>query len=272
LADPRKASLAEKRIVVTRAAEQSGDLVRTLEERGAEVLLLPLVRFALPEDCAALDEQLRRLGTFDAVLFLSANAVRYVFERCRALGIAYVADHAPRWVAAVGPATARAVRDENVRVDYIASEHTGEALARELTGAIAGRSIFLPRSDHGNEAVSRALQKAGASVTEVIAYTTAMPEAIDSAIVDEIRRAEVDVVIFASPSAVENFAMFCGAEELAKVAQRISFAAIGPTTAQALRDAGLPVTIEAAESSAEGLAGAIAEFYGRQAETVRRTQ
>src|SRR5271157_3219116 len=74
--------LKGKRIVVTRAPEQSQELVRLLDQMGAEVILLPTVSFAPPEDWQRLDEQLRQLDFFDAILFLSKNAVRYICDRC----------------------------------------------------------------------------------------------------------------------------------------------------------------------------------------------
>lgn len=265
MADSRKPPLAGKRIVATRAPEQAGELVRELTARGAEVLLFPLMRFAPPEDWAPLDSALRRLNEFDAVLFLSANAVRYVFERCRHLGVKFGAGKKPLpFVAAVGPTTERALIEEGSRADYVGRERTGESLARELRPRVENGAVLLPRSDRGNEAVSAALRKLGARVTEVIAYRTASPEKIDATVADRIRRGDVDVVMFASPSAVQNFVATLGAEEAARIAKTVHFAAIGPTTAQSLRDAGLPVTIQAAESSAHGLAQALAHFYTRQ--------
>jgi uroporphyrinogen-III synthase len=255
---------------VTRAAEQSSELVRALSEQGAEVFSLPLVRFAALLDFAALDRELGRLTKFDAVLFLSANAVRYVLDRCAKLGIAIESACWPPLIAAVGPATERAIAASRLRVDYMARSHNGEALASELRGRLAGRCLLLPRSDRGDDAVPRALRETGALVTEVVAYRTALPERIDAALADKVRNGNVDAVIFASPSAVRNFTVVFGAQTLASLANKIGFAAIGPTTAKALRAANLPVTIEASDSSAEGLASAIMEFYRKQ--TVRQTQ
>jgi uroporphyrinogen-III synthase len=265
LADSRKPPLAGKRIVATRAPEQVGELVRELNARGAEVLLFPLVRFAPPEDWAPLDHALRHLNEFDAVIFLSANAVRYVFERCRHLGVKFGAGERPLpFVAAVGPTTERALIEEGSRADHVGRERTGESLARELAPRVQNGAVLLPRSDRGNEAVSVALRKLGARVTEVIAYCTALPEQIDAAAADRIRRGDVDVVMFASPSAVQNFVATFGKEDATQIAKTVHFAAIGPTTAQSLRDASLPVTIQATESSAQGLANALARFYNRQ--------
>ena len=269
LVDSQKA-LAGRRIVITRAAEQSGELARALSERGAEVLLLPMVQFAALQDFAEIDRELGRLTEFDAVLFLSANAVRYLCERCVQLGIGSDRACWPQLIAAVGPATQRAMIADRLRVDYVARQHTGEALIRELRDRLSGRSVLLPRSDHGDDAVPRALNDIGARVTEVVAYRTMQPERIDAAIADRIRAGSVDAVIFASPSAARNFATLFGAGPIADIGRRAHFASIGPTTAKALREAKLPVTIEAAESSAEGLVSAIAQFYEKQ--TARQIQ
>jgi len=223
-----------------------------------------MVRFAPPEDWSPLDRALRRLNEFDAVIFLSANAVRYVFERCRHLGVKLGAGERPRaFVAAVGPTTERALIEEGSRADYVSRERTGESLARELAPRVENGAVLLPRSDRGNEAVSVALRKLGARVTEVTAYRTGLPEKIDAAVADRIKRGDIDVVMFASPSAVQNFVATLGKEDAARIAATVHYAAIGPTTAQSLRDAGLPVTIQASESSAQGLAEALARFYNQ---------
>jgi uroporphyrinogen-III synthase len=98
----------------------------------------------------------------------------------------------------------------------------------------------------------------------VIAYRTTLPDNIDQVAVQRIRSGAVDVVMFASPSAVQNFVATLGADDVAEIAKRVHFAAIGPTTAQSLRDAKLPAAIEAVESSAHGLAESIECFYVKQ--------
>lgn len=263
MADERRYPLAGKCIVATRAPGQAGELVRELNARGAEVVLFPMVCFGPPEDWAPLDQALQRLNEFGVVIFLSANAVRYVFERCRCLGVEFGKGVRP-FVAAVGPTTERALIEAGSRADYVGHDRTAESLARQLRPRIAKNSVLLPRSDRGNEVVSLALREVGARVTEVIAYRTSVPESIDPAVVERIRHGAIDVVMFASPSAVQNFVATVGADYLARLSKRVRFAAIGPTTALSLRDANLPVAIEAAESSAHGLAESIEGFYAKQ--------
>jgi uroporphyrinogen III methyltransferase/synthase len=261
--------LASKRIVVTRAPEQAHELVHALVGMGAEVLLLPTVGFAPAENGEALDAALRALDTFDAILFTSQNAVRFLVARGRELGMTSEALGSQKClVAAVGPATAEAAKQEGLRVDCIAKSQSGEALVQELVerlqGSLSGRSVLLPRSDRADKRLPKTLGEAGARVTEVVAYRTLAPEALNPGILNSIRRAEVDTIVFASPSSFHNLCDSIDAGELATLSTRIQFAAIGPTTAQALREAGARVEIEANESSAAGLADSIAKYYQRQ--------
>ncbi len=91
------------RIVITRAAEQTQELRARLEELGAEVLLLPMIRFLEPEDSSGLDRAIRSLADFEWLIFTSANAVSFFMARCRALGIS--AKNGRTKIAAVGSAT-----------------------------------------------------------------------------------------------------------------------------------------------------------------------
>jgi uroporphyrinogen-III synthase len=263
--------LAGKRIVVTRAPEQSAELLRTLEDLGAEVTMLPVVAFAPPEDWQALDDALRNLKHFDAILFLSRNAVRYFFQRCRELGIQREAlGSAARLIAAVGPATAEEAVKKGLRVNVIAQNRTGESLVRELSNQLAGRSVLLPRSDRGDARVPAALRAAGANVTEVIAYRTVAPRQLDPAILARVRRAEVDAIVFASPSAFHNLSDAIGADAVKQVSERVHFAAIGPTTASAIRQSGSRVDIEVSDAASIGIsavAGALTQYFQQRPAT-----
>jgi uroporphyrinogen III methyltransferase/synthase len=263
--------LAGKRIVVTRAPEQAREMTLALEEMGAEVLSLPTVCFAPAEDRTALDSALRDISEFDWLLFTSQNAVRFFCERCCEIGVRpQELPSSKLRVGAVGTATAQAVTHEGMRVDYISKGHTGESLTQELRAELSGRRVLLPRSDRADDRVPQALRDAGAIVAEAVTYRT-MPPTLDSKMLGRIRRAEVDAIIFASPSAFHNLRGSLDAAELAKLSTRVQFAAIGPTTARAMREAGVHVGIETEESTSAGLAKAIASHYGGKASTVRHS-
>lgn len=257
--------LAGKRVVVTRAIEQADELVQRLEELGAEVLHVPAVRFKAPLDSTRLDEGLRNLSSFDWLVFTSQNAVRFVANRMVELGFSVTAlrDGAPK-IAAVGEATAAAGRAAGFAVTYVASRASGAALAKELSERLAGRSVLLPQSDRARPELPNALRTAGAVVTEVVAYRTLDAPLARSGKLEEIRSGEVDAIAFASPSAFHSMADALGMTELRRIGERAAIAAIGPVTAEVIREAGLTVRITAKESSAAGLALAIADYFEQQ--------
>lgn len=256
--------LAGKRIVVTRAPEQAQELTRMLESLGAEVLLLPTVRFEPPENSRELDAALERIASFDWILFTSQNAVRFFCRRARDLGIGAAQLQSP-WplVAAVGLATLQAAESEGMRVDYVAKKSSGEDLARELSGSLAGHPVLLPHSDRAGYRFAIALQAAGASVTTVVTYRTLDAYSADPAVAAQILRGEADAVLFASPSAFHIFSMILNGGNLLGLSARTQFAAIGPTTARAIREAGIRVEIEATEASPAGLADALVKYFQR---------
>src|SRR5580704_9903645 len=187
--------LQGKRIVLTRAVEQARDLKARLESKGATVLLFPAVSFSEPVDTAGLDRAIRSLQEFDWILFTSANAVRFFAGRCRKLQVEPTQNAAYR-CAAVGPATASAVAAEGFLVDHVAQEFLGVSLARELSASLAGKKIILPRSERARPDLPNALKALGAKVTEVVAYHTGGVGAIDPAVMQAVREAQVDVISF----------------------------------------------------------------------------
>lgn len=259
--------LANRRVVVTRAAEQASELAERLETLGAEVLLLPLVEFHLPEDTGALDGALSEIENFDWLLLTSQNAVRFVAARGRDLRLdlaaMLAANHARPKVAAVGRMTEKAALGEGWRVDRVSAGHGAIDLAREIAGEIAGCRVLLPRSDRATSHLPQALIAAGAAPVEVVAYRTVPTREIDSGVLGRLERGEVDVVSFASPSAFLALGERLGAEPLRRLAGTARLAAIGPTTAEAIRRAGYEVSIVAEVSSAAGLAAAIATHFSK---------
>ena len=269
--------LAGKRIVVTRAPEQARELIDDLRAKGAEVFLLPLVAFAGPLDCGPLDRAIRALSDFDWLIFTSQNAVRFFARRCRALDcdprcLCSSSSSRKPQVAVVAAGTKLGAEAEGFRVDVVASKPQGVALASDLSASIPGRQVLLPRSDIAPDDLPAALRDAGANVTEVIAYRTVSaqlgPEGLE--IIRRMEQSEIDVVIFASPSAFHNFLDVAGRERVGKIASRVAIAAIGATTAKAVRDSSCRVAIEAAMPAPAGLTAAIEQYYENISEKVKQ--
>lgn len=251
--------LEGRRIVVTRAPAQSKELRGRLEELGAEVVLLPLVRFLEPENTADLDGAIRSLEEFDWIIFTSANAVTFFLRRCRALGCR-PASGRPK-IAAVGSATRLALENEGLQPSLVPGEFSGAELAAKLSPVIFGTNVLLPRSDRATEELPSMLRKAGANLTEVIAYRTAGPETFDRSLIEAIRNGQADAVTFFSPSAFREFQNLLGPDAVDKWNSRVAIAAVGPVTAEAIRGAGLPVAIEANEATTSSLVTALERHF-----------
>ena len=104
------------------------------------------------------------------------------------------------------------------------------------------------------------LRKAGANVTEVIAYRTAGPESVDAPLVAAICGGKADAITFFSPSAFREFQNLAGGVPAAWNS-RVALAAVGPVTAQAIRAAGWPLAIEADEATTASLVAALERYF-----------
>jgi uroporphyrinogen III methyltransferase/synthase len=261
VAEASQSGLAGKRIVITRSAAQSEALARELSARGAVPLVLPLVRFAEPEDFAPLDAAITEIESFDWMILTSAQAVRAVIKRSEELkGSSFPSKDKLR-IACVGPVTAEAAKGAGLAVEYVAETHTGAALAEELGNRLRGAKVFLPRSDRGNPDLPPALKRQGAQVTEVTAYRTLRPTAIDERNLRQIAGGAAEAVLFFSPSAVQHFAELFGVEQLRELQDKLAIAAVGPVTASALRGAGVQRVVLARETTAAAVVEALEKYF-----------
>jgi uroporphyrinogen-III synthase len=256
--------LQGKRVVVTRALEQSEALVRALREQEAVPLVVPMVAFAPPDNAEAVDEVIRGTVRYDWVFLTSQNALRALQERCEKLGIDLAHRMRGVSVAVVGPATAEAARIAGLNVEHVAVSRYGTALAQELAGRVAGKKILLPRSDKANPELVEKLEGLGAEVNDIVAYKTVRPEGSGLADAERIVRDGADAVLFFSPSAVGHFQDILGAEKFQEFSQGALFTAIGPVTEKALRNAKVQRVLVASDVTVEAVIALLTEYFSAQ--------
>jgi uroporphyrinogen-III synthase len=255
--------LEGKRVVVTRALEQSQSLVDALREAGAEPVLLPLVAFAPPDNLAELDACLRNSARFDWVFFTSQNALRAVQQRCVALELSLSKILRDVKIAAVGPATAEAIAAAGLTVNFISRIHTGVALAEELSAATQSKRVFLPRSDRANPDLIEVLNLHGWQVTPVVAYKTVPPNS-DLAVAQEaLLRGEADAILFFSPSAVHHLRDLLGAQRFRELSRQSVFVAIGPVSGTALKAEGVDRILLAADTTVAAAIATLSEYFAK---------
>jgi len=250
-------------VLVTRPREQAAELIARLEAFGAAAIEAPMIRIAPPEDVAPLDQAAAQAGSFDWIVFTSANAVDAFIGRLLAGPQDFRALKGVK-LCVVGPATAERLARHGLKVDLTPAEYRGEAVVRAMaeSGEVRGLRVLLPHADIGREVIAEELRKQGADVTEVIAYRTvaAEPEG-EPDVYRMLLDRRIDVVTFTSASAVANFARLLGAEPAADLLRTTVVAAIGPVTAEAAAQFNIQPTIVPASYTVPALVDAIVEYF-----------
>jgi uroporphyrinogen-III synthase len=254
-------ALKGKRVVVTRAVEQSESLVKSLRDAGAVPVVLPMVAFGAPDDVTAVDAAIRGAAEFDWMLLTSQNALRALQERGEMLQIQLTDAFRGVRVAAVGPATANATRNAGLAVEYMAVKHRGVQLAEELGDKVRGQRVLLPRSDRMNPDLVTTLEELGARVKEVVAYKTVRPDEQNLGDVGKIIREGADAVLFFSPSAVHHFCEVLGETSFDELSRRAVFAAIGPVTEKVLRGTKAGRVVMAEDTTVGKIITALQEYF-----------
>jgi uroporphyrinogen-III synthase len=255
--------LAGKRVVVTRALEQSQSLVDALRDAGAEPVLLPLVAFAPADNLAELDACLRNSSRFDWVFFTSQNALRAVQQRCAALELPLDKVFADMKIAAVGPATAEAVTAAGLPVNFISRIHTGVALAEELSAETQKKRVLVPRSDRANPDLIKVLNLHGWQVTPVVAYKTISPNSDSPDLQESFLHGDPDAILFFSPSAVHHLRDLLGANRFCDLSRQSVFVAIGPVSETALKTNGVDQILLAADTTVAAAIATLSEYFAK---------
>jgi uroporphyrinogen III methyltransferase/synthase len=258
--------LAGRRIVVTRAVAQAGTFVRLLEDAGAEVIATPTISIDPPETWEPLDAAIRTLDAFRWVIFTSVNGVTMMGERLLHHGMPWSALSNLR-VAAIGPATAAALRASGLQVEIVPEEYRAESLAERLrTGVRPGDGVLLPRAADTRDTLVRKLRALGVRVVEVPVYRTRPVLDRAGALRAAIGRGAIDVVTFTSSSTARNFAALFSSEERRRLFANVTIASIGPITAETAASFGFVTRIMPREYTIAALAEAIAGYFANGTE------
>ena len=233
-------------IVVTRAAGQAAETARLLEAEGARVIPFPTIVIRALSDSTAIRAALAGLEDYRWLLFTSANAVRCFWAALFARGRDSRGLGRNIRVAAVGSATAEALREQGICADFMPETATAESLARGLVAlcgpSLAGMRVLLPRAKKAGDALPGILAAHGAIPDILPIYETVPAPSRARKVLDGLEAGEVDCVIFTSASTVVHFLEQIPAETLLRYSS-VRLACIGPLTAETLAAAGLPCHI-----------------------------
>ncbi len=240
-----------RRIVVTRAREQSAALAAPLRRLGARVIELPAIHIGPASDYGPLDRAIEDLPAYDWLIFTSANGVKFFLERL---------DKSPAdlrrlraRICAIGPVTRDALRAAHLKTDIMAAEYVAEGLLDALSATdVSGARILIARAAVARDVLPQTLRARGAAVDVVEAYRTSAPDDLPARAAEALA-AKPQFITFTSTSTVENLLSAVSASEL----RNVEAVSIGPVTTAALRRFGIERITEAAEYTAAGIVEAI---------------
>ncbi len=252
-------SLFGKRVLVTRAHHQAGALSQLLIERGAEAIELPAIGIEKISS-RELDDAVADLSSYHWLVFTSSNGVAAFFGRLYDLNLDARALGGLK-IAAIGPATAKALAQRGINADYIPEVYSSEGLITGLKSqAVGGKRFLLPRADIADKRLAEGLRGLGAEVHEIATYKTLPQPGAMAQASRMLSEGKIDVITFTSSSAVSGLAAV-----FEKKVPAIKVACIGPRTAETATEAGLRVDIVACEHTIPALVAAIEEYFGKEA-------
>lgn len=280
--EPTGSSLQGKRIVITRPADQSSEMLELIHQRGGEAYLFPLIEVRPLEASDEWGKSLEMLPTYDAILFTSVNAVRFFYQKLQGI---YSADQYKdvqkivevKMLAAVGPKTAEAIEQFGFNPEALPNRYQQEGLRDLLLQKLPDKAYILyPRANDVRPQLVQTLEEAGHIVHQMPIYETVkirqgaqkrqdVQEGQDDlSFVDDLAKGNVDVMTFTSSSTVDAYVQMLQEDNVFSAqGQEDSLinACIGPITAERAMSNGLTVQVVAKEHTSLGLIQALEQYF-----------
>ncbi|MEW6376417.1 MAG: uroporphyrinogen-III synthase [Thermodesulfobacteriota bacterium] len=259
--DLGKSPLSGKRILITRARDQSTVFSTHLMDLGAEVIEFPTIEIVPPTSWKKLDRAINQLKSYDWIIFTSANGVNFFWQRLIGKGLDSRLPPSLK-VCAIGPATAYQLKEKGILVNYTPKEFIAEAILKGFEKmAIKGKRILLARAKVARDILPKGLIKMGAEVDVVETYRTVKPKGGSKRLRQLLIDGGIDVVTFTSSSTVNHFAKLLKKEDLKKLLKDIAIACIGPITARTSKEWGMKVQIQPKKYTIPALTRAMVEYF-----------
>jgi uroporphyrinogen III methyltransferase / synthase len=267
--------LINKTIFAACSSKKMADLTAGLEALGGTVVPLAVIEAKEIDDKRALDEALLSLGKYSWIIFTSAYGVAFFAKRFEELNIRQDRKVGPK-ICAVGPATARALKDCGFDTALVPEQYVAEgiiqALDRHCGGLrrLAGNRVLLPRALEARDVLPNALAGAGAQVDIVACYETLKTEMHETTLRQMYGMAP-DLMVFTSSSTIKNLMAILGQEYGKKLLSNSRVAVLGPITAKTAESFGKHPEIVPKENTVASLLDAIRDYY-KNIETVQATK
>jgi uroporphyrinogen-III synthase len=266
-------NLKDKTIAITRPigqAEEAGALIKAMGGIPYYIPAIEIKRLSNPAPIKKFIAELAQ-GEIDYVILMSTNGVKYLFEASEDLKLASQLKSGlnKAFMIAVGPRTAEALKECQVRVDLVPVKYSSEGLIESLQSKkLSGKKIRIPRTSNATPTLTEKLREKGAEVEEVYVYESRLPEDeyLKNRFYEDLSSGRIAAIVFGSGLSARNIFKFLSEkapmDELRKIIKdKVTTVAIGPTTAEALKEMNVQVDVVPENYLFEKALMSLSEFW-----------
>ncbi|MDR0797905.1 MAG: uroporphyrinogen-III synthase [Nitrososphaerota archaeon] len=247
--------LKGKVVALTRPAGQAEEAGKIIQDKGGIPYYMPAIEIKPLSNTEHVKRLIAELqtGTVDYVILMSTNGVKHLFEVAQSVNQVDMlcSGLTKTCVIGVGPRTAKELEAYNVHVDLIPEKYSSEGLLEVLKSKdVKGKVIRIPRTTSATPTLNNQLTAMGADVQEIHVYESGLPinEDLKNKFHNDLMSGQINAILFGSGLSAKNiFRMLTektSIEQLRKLlAEKVTIVAIGPTTAQALKEFNIKVDV-----------------------------
>ncbi|MCL2477292.1 uroporphyrinogen-III synthase [Candidatus Bathycorpusculum sp.] len=250
--------------------EEAGELIRN---KGGVPYYIPAIEIKPLNNPESLKKFITELqeGTVDYVALMSTNGVKHLFSATEDIKQTTQLYEGLKntCVIAVGPKTAEALQEKNIRVDMIPQKYSSEGLLEALSNTnLKNKTFRIPRTSNASPTLTETLRAMGADVEEIYVYESGLPidEAVKTKFYQDLTQGHINALLFGSGLSAKNiFKMLTEKTTLDQLRQiiteKVAIVAIGPTTAQALKELNISVNVVPNDYLFDSALDALAQYW-----------
>ncbi len=266
-------NLNGKIIAITRPMGQTEEAGKLIRGMGGIPYFIPAIEIKSLSNFAIVKKFISELAReqINYVILMSTNGVRFLFEAAEALGLDVELQKglSRTLMIAVGPRTAEALKERQIRVDRVPTKYSSEGLLESFQDeSLKGKKIRIPRTSNATPILADELRKRGAEVEEIYVYESGLPEdeKLKSQFYLDLTSGKINALVFGSGLSARNiFKMLAEKAPMEQIRSlikgKVTIVAIGPTTAEALEELQIEVDVVPEDYLFEKALSALAQFW-----------
>ncbi|WP_071460283.1 uroporphyrinogen-III synthase [Bacillus massilinigeriensis] len=246
--------LQGKRVLIPRGKGHGGQFADAVRNLGGIPAKIPLIAFrpvpAAEETAAAVNQA----DCYDWIVFTSNVTVECFWA---------LYDHSkplPK-VAAIGEKTKAALAQKGIKTAFVPRKYVAEDFVHEFLSLLSpGMKVLIPKGNLAREHIAYSLRKKGILAQEVIIYETYMPDDSKGKLAEVLKRHELDILAFTSPSTITHFMKVVEENKLQYSIKDCIVAVIGPVSKKKAEQYGLQVHVCPETYTVNGMLSSIESY------------